>query len=105
MREIYKSAKALTNNPAYYHANLPTYRGGGISFMSVSDTPWENGLTSPYPPGKNKYINPEIQARQLLPCLNFSEKSYTNDKAYGKNENKHGKRNGVLGRVILHRFI
>ena len=60
IKEIYKSAKALTKNRAYDLANLPTYRGGGISFMYVSDTPWENGLTSPYPPGKNKYINPEI---------------------------------------------
>ena len=28
--------------------------------MYVSDTPWQNGLKTPYPPGMNKYINPEI---------------------------------------------
>jgi spermidine synthase len=28
--------------------------------MYVSDTPWENGLKTPYPPGVNNYINPEI---------------------------------------------
>jgi len=60
IKQIYKSAKALTKNPAYYYANIPTYPGGGIGFMYVSDTPWENGLKTPYPPGMNNYINPEI---------------------------------------------
>ena len=60
IKEIYKSAKALTKNPAYYYANIPTYPGGGIGFMYVSDTPWTNGLDKPYPPGENKYLNPEI---------------------------------------------
>lgn len=60
IRQIFKSAKALVKNPAYYYANIPTYPGGGIGFMYVSDTPWEDGLKTPYPPGENKYINPEI---------------------------------------------
>jgi spermidine synthase len=60
IKTVYQSAKALTKNPAYYYANIPTYPGGGIGFMYVSDTPWENGLKSAYPPGENKYINPEI---------------------------------------------
>ncbi|MDL1940724.1 polyamine aminopropyltransferase [Chloroflexi bacterium CFX2] len=60
IKSIYQSAKALTKNPAYYYANIPTYPGGGIGFMYVSDTPWENGLKTPYPPGENKYLNPEI---------------------------------------------
>jgi Spermidine synthase len=60
IQEIFQSAKALTQNPAYYYANIPTYPGGGIGFMYVSDTPWENGLKTPYPPGVNNYINPEI---------------------------------------------
>jgi spermidine synthase len=60
IKEIYKSAQALTKNPAYYYANIPTYPGGGIGFMYVSDTPWTNGLQTPYPPGKNKYLNPDI---------------------------------------------
>jgi len=60
IKQIYKSAKALAKNPAYYYANIPTYPGGGIGFMYVSDTPWTNGLTTPYPPGENKYLNPEI---------------------------------------------
>ncbi|HET9905398.1 MAG TPA: polyamine aminopropyltransferase [Anaerolineales bacterium] len=68
IKEIYKSAKELTKNPAYYYANIPTYPGGGIGFMYVSDTPWTNGLKSPYPPGENKYLNPEIhQAAFALP--------------------------------------
>ena len=58
--EIYDSARKLTKNPAYYYANIPTYPGGGIGFMYLSDTPWEKGLGSPYPPGANQYLNPDI---------------------------------------------
>jgi spermidine synthase len=60
IKQIYKSAKEKTKNPAYYYANIPTYPGGGIGFMYVSDTPWTNGLNKAYPPGENKYLNPEI---------------------------------------------
>jgi spermidine synthase len=60
IKQIYSSAKSLTKSPAYYYAQVPTYPGGGIGFMYVSDTPWENGLKTPYPPGVNNYINPEI---------------------------------------------
>lgn len=60
IKTIYRSAKSLTKNPAYYYANIPTYPGGGIGFMYVSDTPWENGLITPLPPGESKYINPEV---------------------------------------------
>ncbi len=68
IKQIYKSAKALAKNPAYYYAHIPTYPGGGIGFMYVSDTPWENGLKNPYPPGINNYINPDVhQAAFALP--------------------------------------
>jgi len=60
IQQIYASAKTLTKNPAYYYANIPTYPGGGIGFMYVSNTPWQNGLQTPLPPGVNNYINPEI---------------------------------------------
>jgi spermidine synthase len=60
IKTIYQAAKALTRNPAYYYTQVPTYPGGGIGFMYVSDTPWENGLKTPYPPGLNNYLNPEI---------------------------------------------
>ena len=60
IKQIYQSARALTRNPAYYYANVPTYPGGGIGFMYVSDIQWENGLKTPLPPGVNHYINPEI---------------------------------------------
>ena len=60
IKEIYKSAKALTENPAYYYANVPTYPGGGIGFMYVSNTPWMKGLETNYPPGENKYLNPDV---------------------------------------------
>jgi spermidine synthase len=60
IKQIYEAAKKLVKNPAYYYANIPTYPGGGIGFMYVSDTPWENGLRASYPPGPNQYLNPEI---------------------------------------------
>jgi len=60
IKTIYKTAQALSKNPAYYYAQIPTYPGGGIGFMYVSDTPWENGLKTPYPPSINNYLNPEI---------------------------------------------
>ena len=53
-------AKKLAKNPDYYYAQIPTYPGGGIGFMYLSDTPWENGLTRSYPPGQMNYLNPEI---------------------------------------------
>ena len=60
IQKIYASAKSLTKNPAYYYAHIPTYPGGGIGFMYVSDTPWTNGLKTAYPPGVNNYLNPEV---------------------------------------------
>jgi spermidine synthase len=60
IKTIYHSARALTKHPAYYYANIPTYPGGGIGFMYVSNTPWEKGLDMPFPPGQNHYINAEV---------------------------------------------
>jgi spermidine synthase len=60
IKTIYQSAKTLVKNPAYYYANIPTYPGGGIGFMYVSNTPWESGLKNPLPPGVNNYINPDV---------------------------------------------
>lgn len=68
IKQIYESAKKLTKNPAYYYANIPTYPGGGIGFMYVSDTLWENGLKTSLPAGVNHYINPDIhEAAFALP--------------------------------------
>ena len=68
IKTIYQCASGLTKNPAYYYAQVPTYPGGGIGFMYVSDTPWTNGLNKPYPPGTNNYINPQVhQAAFALP--------------------------------------
>lgn len=60
IKTIYATARQLSKNPAYYYAQIPTYPGGGIGFMYVSDTPWEQGLQHPYPPGVNNYLNPDI---------------------------------------------
>lgn len=60
IKTIYQTALQLTKNPAYYYAQIPTYPGGGIGFMYVSDTPWTNGLGKALPPGVNNYINPDV---------------------------------------------
>ena len=60
IREIFAFAGKLAQNPAYYHALIPTYPGGGIGFMYVSDTPWTEGLRAGFPPGENNYINAGI---------------------------------------------
>ena len=56
---IYRMAQQLTRHPAYYHALIPTYPGGGIGFMYLSDTPWSEGLQRPYPPDL-VYLNPDM---------------------------------------------
>ncbi|KPL76975.1 hypothetical protein ADN00_10365 [Ornatilinea apprima] len=59
IKDILAVAKRLTQNPAYYYSLVPTYPGGGIGFMYMSDTPWSNGLGKTYPQGLN-YLNPEM---------------------------------------------
>ena len=60
IQEISQFVQNLARNPAYYHALIPTYPGGGIGFMYMSDTPWTNGLDRPYPPGQMNYLNPAM---------------------------------------------
>jgi len=68
IKQVYRSARELRVNSAYYYAQVPTYPGGGIGFMYLSNTPWTNGLNKPYPPGMNQYLNPAIhQAAFALP--------------------------------------
>ncbi|MEW6649852.1 MAG: polyamine aminopropyltransferase [Chloroflexota bacterium] len=65
--DIYRFARSLTRCPSYYHALIPTYPGGGIGFMYLSDTPWTEGLKREYPPGM-QYLNREVhQAAFALP--------------------------------------
>ncbi|TAK13448.1 MAG: polyamine aminopropyltransferase [Anaerolineae bacterium] len=59
IKTIYATAQRLKKNPAYYYAHIPTYPGGGIGFMYLSDTPWDAGLGKPYPAGLN-YLNAEV---------------------------------------------
>lgn len=67
IREIYSFAKTLSRHPAYYYAHIPTYPGGGIGFMYLSDVPWQEGLKRDYPQGLN-YLNREVhQAAFALP--------------------------------------
>jgi spermidine synthase len=60
IKNILEMAKTMVRCPSYYHAMIPTYPGGGIGFMYLSDAPWTNGLDRPYPPGRMNYLNPDI---------------------------------------------
>ena len=60
IKQMMEIARGLARNPAYYYALIPTYPGGGIGFMYVSDRPWTDGLNKPYPPGTMNYLNPDI---------------------------------------------
>lgn len=60
IQRIYLTARKLVKHPAYYYAHVPSYPGGVIGFMYLSNRPWESGLGKPYPPGENHYLNPEI---------------------------------------------
>jgi spermidine synthase len=59
IKGILDMARGLVQSPAYYHTLVPTYPGGGIGFLYVSDVPWTRGLNRAYPPGKMNYLNPE----------------------------------------------
>lgn len=59
IKEMVTIAKGLVHYPAYYHTLVPTYPGGGIGFLYMSNTPWYNGLDKPYP-SEMKYLNPDV---------------------------------------------
>jgi hypothetical protein len=50
----------LTLTNGGYHTLVPTYPGGGIGFMYISDVPWTEGLEKPYPPGVMHYLKPDV---------------------------------------------
>ncbi|GIU82946.1 MAG: polyamine aminopropyltransferase [Acidobacteria bacterium] len=60
VRRLYETAAKLVKNPAYYWALMPSFVGGAIGMMYLSNKPWQDGLKTPYPPGENEYLNPEI---------------------------------------------
>ncbi len=60
IKRLYQVACRQKRHVAYYYAHIPTYPGGGIGFLYLSDTPWEKGLEAPYPPGENAYLNPAV---------------------------------------------
>lgn len=59
IREMMGIARELSKQPAYYHALVPTYPGGGIGFLFVSDVSWRNGQGKAYPQGL-RYLNREV---------------------------------------------
>ena len=52
-------ARKLRKNSAYYYTLVPTYPGGGIGFLYISDVAWTSGLDKQYP-AEMKYLNPAI---------------------------------------------
>lgn len=60
IKEILTFAQGLVQHPAYYYTLVPTYPGGGIGFMYLSNQPWTRGLETPYPPGQMNYLNPDV---------------------------------------------
>ena len=79
IKQMMSIAKGLVRHPAYYYTLVPTYPGGGIGFMYLSDQPWTHGLNTPYPPGQMHYLNPEIH-RAAFALPEFF-KSMLNDNA------------------------
>jgi spermidine synthase len=60
IKDILTMAQELVQHPAYYYTLVPTYPGGGIGFMYLSNQIWTNGLAKSYPPGKMNYLNPDV---------------------------------------------
>lgn len=60
IKDILTFAKTLVQHPAYYYSLVPTYPGGGIGYMYLSNQPWSAGLDRPYPPGQMNYLNPDL---------------------------------------------
>jgi spermidine synthase len=56
---LYRIAKELVKHPAYYWALMPSFIGGAIGMIYLSNHPWQDGLNKPYPPGENRYLNEE----------------------------------------------
>jgi spermidine synthase len=59
IERMLKIAQGLRRESAYYHTLVPTYPGGGIGFLYLSDIPWTAGLGKSYPADLN-YLNPDI---------------------------------------------
>jgi len=67
IKNLYQLATTLTDNPAYYHSWIPTYPGGVIGFLYMSNSHWKNGLNKPYPRNL-EYLNSEThQAAFAIP--------------------------------------
>lgn len=60
IKDMVDMARGLVKHPAYYYTLVPTYPGGEIGCLYLSDTPWEQGLDTPYPPGEMHYLNPGV---------------------------------------------
>lgn len=57
--EMVENAKSFFKNVSYYYTLVPTYPGGSIGFLYMSEIPWVNGLSKQYP-CTMKYLNPGI---------------------------------------------
>lgn len=70
IQSLFRAAQKLVQHPAYYYTFVPTYPGGGIGFLYLSNRPWTEGLKRPLPPGENTYYNAEMhRAAFALPAF------------------------------------
>jgi len=67
IKEMLTLGRRLRKHSAYYYTHVPTYPGGSIGFVYISDTPYQDGFGRALPDGL-KYLTPEIhQAAFALP--------------------------------------
>lgn len=60
IKQMIGIARELKRYATYYYTLVPTYPGGSIGFLYMSDTHWESGFGKPMPAGL-RYLNPEVQ--------------------------------------------
>jgi spermidine synthase len=60
IRDMLEMGRGLAEHAAYYYACVPTYPGGTLGFLYLSDTHWEQGFGKPLPDGLD-YLNHEMQ--------------------------------------------
>jgi spermidine synthase len=59
IREMVQIGRSLARHAAYYWTHVPTYPGGTIGFLYLSDTPPERGFGKAHPEGM-RYFNAEM---------------------------------------------
>lgn len=59
IKRMIEIGKSLARYATYYYTCVPTYPGGTIGFLYMSDQHWEKGFGKPHP-GSMKYFNDDV---------------------------------------------